>query len=382
MGYVAVRGGEDAILNAEALLTAYRRRGASAPLAVDQIADQLRLAVDRVMAEGSLYAPTLAALAIKQAEGDLVEAAFLLRAYRATLARVDITPPLDTPRMRLIRRISAAFKDVPGGQMLGPTRDYTQRLLDFGLMRETEAPPDPPRVAVPAGAPAQPAPVERVSSYLRREGLLGEPSDDAPAPVDITRQPLAFPLPRSARLQILARGEEGGMLTLAYSSMRGFGNVHPTVAELRVGYVPVAVRIPGLGAPVVIGEVLATEVEVIARYGRCGEAGEGPPAFTLGYGFAFGHNERRAITMAVLDRALATPSSPGMPATPSTPPATAPVEDQEFVLQHIDGIEAQGFANHWKLPHYVDFQSELDRIRAMRSTVAPEAASPLAAPTS
>jgi alpha-D-ribose 1-methylphosphonate 5-triphosphate synthase subunit PhnI len=357
MGYVAVRGGEDAIANAEALLHVYRRRGGGEPLAVDAIAGQLRLAVDRVMAEGSLYDPTLAALALKQAEGDLIEAAFLLRAYRSTLPRIDVTPPLDTDATRLIRRISAAFKDVPGGQMLGPTRDYTQRLLDFDLLHESTGGPEAPRAPVDDadGAPR----AERVSTYLRREGLLAVPrGEDEPA-VDVTRQILRYPLPRSARLQILARGEEGGMLTLAYSSMRGFGNVHPTVAELRVGYVPVRVNVPGVDEPVVIGEIMATEVEVIARYGHCGEATDGPAIFTLGYGFSFGHNERRAITMAVLDRAM------------STDAPSAPVEDQEFVLQHIDGIEAQGFANHWKLPHYVDFQSELDRLRTLRQGTRP-----------
>lgn len=354
MGYVAVRGGGDAILNAEALLGAYRRRGESDPIEVRQIVEQMRLAVDRVMAEGSLYDPTLAALAIKQAEGDLVEAAFLLRAYRSTLPRVGTTPVLSTSTMRLIRRISAAFKDVPGGQILGPTRDYTQRLLDFSLLDEHGPAPDPPRVPVDPSAPGE---MEKVTSYLRREELLAEPMRDGLAPVDITRDLVTYPMPRSARLQMLARGEEGGMLALAYSSMRGFGNVHPTVSELRVGYLPIGVIFPGLDEPVVIGEVLATEVEVIGRYGRCGEPGEGPPQFTLGYGFVFGHNERRAITMAVLDRAL-------MAVTP-----TAPVEDQEFVLQHIDGIEAQGFTNHWKLPHYVDFQSELDRLRSMRAGV-------------
>ncbi len=41
--------------------------------------------------------------------------------------------------MQVIRRISAAFKDVPGGQYLGPTRDYTKRLLNFELMEEDEA---------------------------------------------------------------------------------------------------------------------------------------------------------------------------------------------------------------------------------------------------
>jgi len=173
MGYVAVRGGEDAIAHAEAVLAAYRRRGGSEPLAIEAIAGQLRLAIDRVMAEGSLYDPTLAALALKQAEGDLIEASFLLRAYRSTLPRIEVTPPLDTGATRLIRRISAAFKDVPGGQLLGPTRDYTQRLLDFSLLDERGAAPDPPRVAI-EDADATPR-VERVSTYLRREGLLAEP---------------------------------------------------------------------------------------------------------------------------------------------------------------------------------------------------------------
>ena len=254
--------------------------------------------------------------------------------------------------MRLIRRISAAFKDVPGGQILGPTRDYTQRLLDFSLLDEHGPAPQPPRAVLPDDTPEE---TERVSEYLRREGLLPEPSRDAPTPVDITRDPVSFPMPRSARLQHLARGDEGGMLALAYSSMRGFGNVHPTVAELRVGYLPVRMAVPGLSEPVIIGEILATEVELIARDGDADSDGSGAPQFGLGYGFALGHNDRRAICMAILDRAM-------MAEQPS-----APAEDQEFVLFHIEGIEAQGFTNHWKLPHYVDFQSELDQLRVRRA---------------
>ena len=135
--YVAVKGGEVAILNSYQLLALQRRGDASQPeLSVPQIRQQLKLAVDRVMTEGSVYDPELAALAIKQAAGDLVEAIFLLRAYRATLPRLGTTCPLDTSRMALDRRISATFKDLPGGQVLGPTYDYTQRLLDFKLLAE------------------------------------------------------------------------------------------------------------------------------------------------------------------------------------------------------------------------------------------------------
>src|SRR5262245_29199388 len=132
--YVAVKGGEAAIDAAHRLLGADRRGDPAVPaLTLEQIDGQLRLAVDRVMAEGGLYDRRLAALAIKQAAGDLIEAIFLLRAYRTTLPRLAVSAPIDTAQMAVDRRISAIFKDVPGGQFLGPTFDYTHRLLDFAL---------------------------------------------------------------------------------------------------------------------------------------------------------------------------------------------------------------------------------------------------------
>src|SRR4030095_13929138 len=132
--YVAVKGGEQAIANAHRLLSEDRRGDPAVPeLTLAQITGQLTLAGDGVMNEGSCYDPWLAALAIKQARGDLLEAIFLLRAYRTTLPRFGISRPIDTGAMALRRRISATFKDVPGGQILGPTFDYTHRLLDFAL---------------------------------------------------------------------------------------------------------------------------------------------------------------------------------------------------------------------------------------------------------
>jgi len=119
--YVAVKGGEKAIDNAHALLAEERRGDADVPeLTLDQIKQQMGLAVDRVMGEGSLYDPDLAALAIKQAQGDLVEAVFLLRAFRTTLPRLAVTTPVDTAAMTVRRRISATFKDLPGGAGAGP----------------------------------------------------------------------------------------------------------------------------------------------------------------------------------------------------------------------------------------------------------------------
>lgn len=128
--YVAVKGGEKAISNAHQLQADLRRGDrAVAELGCDQVAQQLGLAVDRVMTEGGIYDPELAALAIKQASGDLVEAIFLLRAYRTTLPRLAESTPLATGAMRIERRISAVYKDLPGGQVLGPTYDYSHRLL-------------------------------------------------------------------------------------------------------------------------------------------------------------------------------------------------------------------------------------------------------------
>lgn len=361
MGYVAVRGGEEAIRAAREFARYLRVREAGTsernpPLEVDQIRSQMRLAVDRVMSEGSLYAPAYAALALKQAEGDTFEAAFILRAYRSSLPRALRSEIVQTDEMRVIRRISAAFKEVPGGQILGPTRDYAIQLLDFSLAEEDGS-------AIreflstylhrQASEPHEPPVFPRVLELLRGEGLLAEPrSDEAAAPFDITLESLRFPAPRSAKLQALARGETGGMMALAYSTMRGFGSVHPAVGELRVGYVPLRVRHPAAGAPLFAGEVLVTEAEVVSEVFDRGE--DEKAVFQVGYGLCFGHNEVKAISMAILDRATCAERP------------QAPAEDEEFVLLHTDGIEAAGFTAHWKLPHYVTFQSQLDRLRAAR----------------
>lgn len=357
MGYIAVKGGAAAIRSADRYSLIRRAGGRSDLLKPEQICEQLHHAVDRVMGEGSLYAPNLAALAFKQAAGDTLEASFILRSYRTTLPRLGYADPIATDGMRPIRRISAAFKDIPGGQVLGPTQDYTLRLLDFDLQHES---PERTRRMIARlfdeVEPLAPLPEKfpKVVEMLRQEGLLiprVSISESGEQLVDITRQALSFPAPRSAQLQTLARGETGGLLALAYSNMRGYGSVHPVIGELRVGYLPVPYQNPVTGVIETIGEVLVTEAEVISRIAD----GEGPAVFSLGYGLCFGHNETKAISMAVLDRAIGTKD----PESPS--------EDQEFVLTHVDGIESMGFCNHYKLPHYVTFQSELDRLRHIQN---------------
>jgi alpha-D-ribose 1-methylphosphonate 5-triphosphate synthase subunit PhnI len=133
VAYVTVKGGEQAIDNAHAWLAEERRGDQTVPeLSLAQIEGQLGRSVDRAMGEGSLYDRELAALAVKQAQGDLIEAAFLLRAYRTTLPRFAHALPVDTATMRIMRRISAVFKDLPGASARSHA-DYTHRLLDFGL---------------------------------------------------------------------------------------------------------------------------------------------------------------------------------------------------------------------------------------------------------
>lgn len=350
--YVATKGGEQAIGAAHAWLAETRRGDAALPeIAAAQIEEQLGLAVDRVMAEGSCHDRGLAALAIKQAKGDLIEAAFLLRAYRTTLPRFGASAPVDTGAMQIRRRISATYKDLPGGQVLGPTFDYTHRLLDFTLTAAGEPPPHAPQ------AEPDPAPTPRVTDLLAQEGLMQRETASEAEPGDLTREPLAFPADRPVRLQALARGDEGFLLGLGYSTQRGYGNAHPFVGEIRVGDLAVCFTPPELGFEIELGDIGVTECQMVNQFkGSLTE----PPQFTRGYGLVFGHGERKAMAMALVDRSLR--------AEELGEEAGAPAQQQEFVLSHCDNVEATGFVEHLKLPHYVDFQSELENVRIMRES--------------
>ena len=380
--YVAVKGGERAIDNAHQWLAEERRGDPAVPeLGIAQIRTQMALAVNRVMAEGSLYDPDLAALAIKQSRGDLIEAIFLIRAYRTTLPRLGASNPVDTGAMAVDRRISATFKDLPGGQVLGPTFDYTHRLLDFALMAEGEddlPPTHPPRAegeatgsTVPDNASPEvpPSPrvgegwggraprVPHVTSFLNRDGLIETAVPCDTPPPDLTREPMELPADRPLRLQALTRGDEGFVLGLAYSTQRGYGRTHAFVGELRIGRVAVEVEIPELGFAVEIGEIELTECETVNQFK--GSRSE-PPQFTRGYGLVFGQSERKAISMSLVDRSLRWKEL-------GEDDAGVPAQDEEFVLMHCDNIQATGFLEHIKLPHYVDFQAELELVRKLRT---------------
>ncbi|MER2535988.1 MAG: carbon-phosphorus lyase complex subunit PhnI [Rhizobiaceae bacterium] len=347
--YVAVKGGEAAIRNAHRLMEDRRRGDRDVPaLTLEQIAGQLALAVDRVMAEGSLYDRELAAMAVRQARGDLIEAIFLLRAYRTTLPRFGASLPLDTATMQVERRISAIYKDIPGGQLLGPTFDYTHRLIEPSMAADEP-------VDAPERRAAQDEARPRVTDILGDEGLIEPDGEGIGEPGDITRDSTDFPIGRDMRLQALARGDEGFLLALGYSTQRGYGRNHPFVGEIRVGLVDVEVEMPEVGFSVRIGRVQVTECQMVNQFK--GSAKE-PPQFTRGYGLVFGQSERKAMAMSLVDRALR--------ADEFGEERNAPAQDEEFVIAHSDNVQATGFVEHLKLPHYVDFQAELDLVRRMR----------------
>ncbi|WP_137290701.1 carbon-phosphorus lyase complex subunit PhnI [Natronorubrum halophilum] len=348
MGYVAVTAGEELIERAEQLFEKQRIDHDSDDIGVDQIEGQLGRLTAQAMSEGGLYAPRLAALAVKQAQGDTVEAAFLFRAYRSTLERFDETATVDPGEMIASRRVSPAFKDVPGGQILGATKDYTQRLLDFDL---AAGDPEDPTTEWDLNDEGDPERLTNVTELLREEGLLHEPDEpEVDEPNDTTRESVTHPPERDEVLQELARGETGAVTAMGYSALRGYGQVHPTLAEVRVGRLPVRIEHPYTGEEVTVTNTEVTESEaVVPVYEKRDD-----PQFAFGYGLTFGRNERKAIGMTILDASIQLDSD------------DEPAENAEFVLDTVDGMDSFGFIEHLKLPHYVTFQSILDRIRAIR----------------
>jgi len=375
MAYVAVRGGKAAIEASLERLT-FERLKSKTHLPVSAVEGGLRLLVDQVMSEGSLYSREVASIAIKQGEGNPEEAVFLLRAFRSTLPRKYYTQTSDSETLRVERRISACFKDIPGGQILGTSPDYSHRLIDFDLCDETEK-----GIREWLGAylkklegeradgndspsdPAESLSLPKVISYLRKEGLLRDRPIDDREPEDITQKSLTFPTTRAERLQILTRGQTGSVTAFGYAALRGYGVMHPTVGELRVGMLPLTVSDPyhpddgdgdGDGDGYYIGEIKITEVETLIPVPVSRGQGKTEIEFELGYGACFGQNETKAIAMSIVDHCLETKNE------------KYPTHDEEFVLYHVDSVEATGFISHLKLPHYVTFQSKLDSVRKTR----------------
>ncbi|OZM76157.1 carbon-phosphorus lyase complex subunit PhnI [Pseudonocardia sp. MH-G8] len=355
MGYSGARGGLEAILAAERLVRDARDHAPAPWASTGQITARFRLAVDRVQGEAGLYHEPTSADAFRQAEGDTLEAAHLVRAHRSTLPRLAVSEPVDPDEMVVLRRIVPAHRTPEGPQLLGRTTDYTGRMLE----RAEHAPTDERHTradesAVRRGRGEPERRPTRFSAFLRSQDLLVEhppPSDDPP--FDVTRRPARPPAPRSAVLASMARAETGALVGIWYRSILGpDGDIHEvTLGEVRHGHLPLRVRHPHTGEPVEIGRFRATETEAIEDLDG---ADEDRTRFDIGYGLCFGHNERKAIAMANLDIACRRFGR------------TGPLE--QLLLLTTDGLDSAGFLEHLKLPHYVTFRSMVERKQAMRTT--------------
>ncbi|WP_028548458.1 carbon-phosphorus lyase complex subunit PhnI [Paenibacillus sp. UNC451MF] len=366
MGYVAVKGGTRAIEESLQRIQ-YERLRKGKVLDVEAVEAGMRGLVDQVMSESSLYNEQLAALAIKQAEGNPEEAVFLLRAYRSTLPRKHYSRTVHSEEMRVERRISASFKDIPGGQILGASTDYSHRLLDFDLINETEETiadwlqeyHKVEDTTSDESSAEEDSRFPKVLDYLRKEGLITDCAINPAEPDDVTRTSLTFPASRSEKLQILTRGQTGAVTSLAYAVIRGYGMVHPTVGELRVGEIPVYVDSPLVPSneedeSYFIGDIKVTEVEMLVPATVEKENGRKELQLEFGYGLCYGQNETKAIAMSILDKSLERGDK------------TIPTQNEEFVLFHIDSVESTGFISHLKMPHYITFQSKLNDVRKTR----------------
>lgn len=337
MAYVATRGGERAIEQSERLFRA--EMGTITPERICEIKASMPYLVDRVMGEASLYDEDIAALALAQTGGELYEAVLVLRAWRTTQPRLSVAEPIEQETLFTHRRLSAAFKDIPGGQLLGPTLDYSHRLLATQVLTGEAFEPVPVEPAAKAAPAHQPS----VSAWQAANDLVDLPDADTTLPEDIpdiTREPLLFPSKRAHTLQSLARAETGGVLALGYAAMRGYGQSHPTVNELRLAEAEIVVTHPK-GTKFSAGRVKVSQAEVLSKKGE---------KLELGFAATLGWNEVKVIAAATLDL-----NSAGAPKGSAT--------EEEFFLYHTEGVESSGFCIHFKLPHYVTFQSSLDAMR-------------------
>ena len=237
---------------------------------------------------------------IKQARGDMIEAIFLVRAFRATLPRFGATEPVDTGAMQVRRRISSTFKDIPGGQILGPTFDYTHRLLDPQLAE-----------GIDAGGAGDGGGVDRGDAARHRHSRPRRPDRAVAAGRCRCRRSAISPASRSAFRPIAICGcKIWRAPTRAFcwrSAIRRSAAMAATIpspaksasARSRSSSWPRMSALPCRSARSTL-----TECQMVNQFkGSATEA----PCFTRGYGLAFGQSERKTMSMALVDRTLARP---------------------------------------------------------------------------
>lgn len=251
-------------------------QGPARPITPEDLQHQLRFLHARLLSEGGLYAPATVGLALKQALGDPAGAARLLRRELGQRPRLAPLEPHDTRALRHIRRISG-FRDCPREQWLGPC-------LDGGAPLRAELSEESPRnfAAIHAhwlqdlpdlslGAVDELG----VSELLQLRGLLVPDRGEG----------------RDGWLATLAGADTGALIGRAGALLTDFPKA-PRLAELRVGRLALRLPHPVSGEPMEAGECELTEAELLLPV---------EDGFYLGYGACFGHNELKALAIAVLD---------------------------------------------------------------------------------
>ncbi len=335
MAYYAIKGGEEAIKNSLNFYDDITKKADK--LNDEELIEGLTYCIDRVISEGSLYSKKLAAKALKRSAGDVLNASFFLRAHRSSCQRIGIAKTIDVDNMRLQRRISSAFKDIEGGQLLGPSNDYEIKLLIDLEKSEVNIENFSTKQSV----------IKSALTPLRDDNLIKTlPKEESIW--DITRNYPTAPYPRSAVLQVMSRAETGSLLCVGYTTMRGYGDIHPTIGDLRIGELDIKFTHPFTKNEVTIGTIEATSVECLGTFNK---DSDGNTKLTTGFGFCFGKNETKAISMSMIDLSLYNSHY-------SIGGEHSIASDFEMIMHHLDGIESYGMTNHFKLPHYVTFQAD------------------------
>lgn len=313
---------------------------------------------EQVCAEAGVWAPDAARRALAQSGGDVPAAVALVRVWAAALAHVAAVP-VDPADVRLVRRLSAAYPDIPGGQWLGIAPELRSRLLDW----------DDDAAGTPAGTTAG---AEPMSGSRPGEGIAGDATAATDAPsrletprvrdlvtgvpmcaaaedgggADPARSALIAPYSRATRLGVLARAETAGLVTLA--SLVLATRREAVLAEVTAAVVQFRVPHPRTGNACHVATVPIVEADAIIDADV-----DGQPGFAVGWGASLGSIERRAIALALLDGA----------AQAGADDAPALTLDEQTVVAATDGAATNGFVEHLRLPHYASFASYLSQAR-------------------
>lgn len=299
----------------------------------------IALLEEQVCAEAGLWETTVARRALDQAHGDVPHAVSMVRVWAATQPHLRALT-VEPDDVVVVRRLSSAYPQVPGGQWLGFSPDLIPRQLNWDDPPSADA---APRLDEPGGADA-PAPTRAATPRVR--DLIGGAPMVPPAAggdgADPASTIVAPPFTRASRLSMLARAESGALVAL--SALILGRRQEAVLVELTVGIATVRIPHPRTGAPCAVAEVPITEVEVVLDADV-----DGRPGLAMGWGATLGRVERRAISLALLDGAMLAEGELREPL----------VLDDQTVIAATDGPATTGFVEHLRLPHYASFASYL-----------------------